>query len=158
MPEESLLIVQANLATSYAQVGHLEKALSMERDVYFGCLKLQGEEDERTLQTANNYAHSLCGLKRFKEAGSLMRKMMPVARRVLGEGHRVTLKMRWTYAGAICRDPDATLVDLREAVATLEEAAPIARRVLGGAHPNTQGIEDELLDAREALRAREGTA
>ena len=127
----------------------------MERDNYFGWLKLQGEEDERTLQTANNYARSLCGLKRFEEVKSLMRKMMPVARRVLGEGHRVTLKMRWTYAGTLCKDPAATLDDLNEAVTTLEDTARIGRRVLGGAHPDVVGIEKSLRSARAALGARE---
>ena len=54
-------------------------------------------------------------------------------------------------------DDGATLDDLREAVMTLEELKRTARRVLGGAHPLTEGIEDELQDARAALRAREET-
>jgi len=47
------------------------------------------------------------------------------------------------------------LDDHREAVTTFEEIGPTARRVLGGSHPDTRGIEDELRDARAALRARE---
>ena len=58
-------------------------------------------------------------------------------------------------AQAIYRDDGATLDDLREAVTTLEETERIARRVLGGAHPTTTGIEENLQDARAALRARE---
>ena len=84
-----------------------------------------------------------------------MRKMTPVARRVLGESHDLTLKMRWTYANALYLDDGATLDDLREAVTTLEETERTARRVFGGAHPTTVGIEDQLQDARAALRARE---
>ena len=63
--------------------------------------------------------------------------------------------MRWTYAIVLYKDPAATLDDLREAVTTLEETERIARRVLGGAHPTTTGIEENLQDARAALRARE---
>ena len=63
--------------------------------------------------------------------------------------------MRWIYAEALYADPAATLDDLREAVATLEDVARTARRVLGGAHPVTENIEDNLQDARAALRARE---
>ena len=37
----------------------------------------------------------------------------------------------------------------------LEDLEPTARRVLGGAHPLIKGFEDELQDARAALRARE---
>jgi len=80
---------------------------------------------------------------------------MPVARRVLGEEHRVTLKTRWTYASSLCEDPAATLDDLREAVTTLEDARRIARRVFGGAHPITGGLGCDLIKARGTLRARE---
>ena len=63
--------------------------------------------------------------------------------------------MRWVYAEALCRDPSATLDDLREAVTTLEDTARTALRVLGGSHPDTVDIEGRLRDARAALRARE---
>ena len=79
---------------------------------------------------------------------------MPVARRVLGEGHRITLKMRWLYAETLYKDDEATLDDLREAVTALEETERTARRVLGGAHPTTVGIEGALGKARAALRLR----
>ena len=59
------------------------------------------------------------------------------------------------YAKALCLDANATLDDVREAVTTLEDAERISRRVLGGAHPVTEEIEDELQNARAALRARE---
>ena len=108
-----------------------------------------------TTVAATNYAASFGALQRFKEAKALMRKIIPVAQRVLGEGDRLTLKMRWSYAGALYDDEDATLDDLREAVTTLEEIERIARRVLGGAHPVTEGIEGDLRKAQAGLRARE---
>ena len=83
---------------------------------------------------------------------------MPGARRVLGEEHRLTLKMRWCYAEALYKDGSVPLDDLRESVTMLEDAERIARRVLGGAHPITGGIERALGKSRSALRAREGTA
>ena len=105
--------------------------------------------------TANNYAKSLKDLERFEEARKLLRKTIPVTRRVLGEGNTLTLRMRWIYAETLYKADRATLADLREAVATLEDAERIARRVLGGAHPLTMQIEGELRNARAALRARE---
>ena len=125
------------------------------KDVYSGRLKLCGEENEYTLSAANNYANTLVKLKRYKEARSMLRKTLPVAQRALGESDSTTLKMRWVYAGALYEDPDATLDDLREAVATLEDAGRIARRVLGGAHPTTAGLEGCLRNARAKLRVRE---
>ena len=128
----------------------------MLRDVYSGRLRLKGEEHEKTLSAANNYACSLLKLKRFEETKALMRRMMPVAQRVLGEDDGLTLKMRGVYALALYRDPGATLDHLREAVTTLEDAQRTARRVLGGAHPTTTGMKNALQEAREALCARDG--
>ena len=78
-----------------------------------------------------------------------------MARRVLGESHKHTLRTRWNYARALYKDAGAMLDDLRESVTTLEDTERIARRVLGGANPITKGIEQGLRDARAALRARE---
>ena len=80
---------------------------------------------------------------------------MPVARRVLGESHEITLWMRMVYAMAIYRDAGATLDHIREAVTTLEDTDRIARRVLGGAHPTTAEIERALRNARAVLSVRE---
>jgi len=63
--------------------------------------------------------------------------------------------MRRIYAAALCEDPAATLDDLREAVTMLVETARTTQRVMGGTHPLTAGIEENLRDARAALRARE---
>ena len=83
-----------------------------------------------------------------------MRKTMPVARRVCGDGDENMLRLSWNYAMALYEDDGATLDDLREAVNTLEETQGIARRVFGGAHPITFSIDRDLRDARAALRAR----
>ena len=154
--EEDLLVARGNLAGTYRNLGRIEEALQMRRDVYFGLLRLYGEEHGETLREANNYANSLIQLRRYKEARPVLRKMMPVARRVLGESDGITLKMRWNYADALCQDPGATLDDLREAVTMLEDTERTAQRVLGGAHPTTKGIQDAVQDARAALRARDG--
>jgi tetratricopeptide (TPR) repeat protein len=157
-PLRNILAAQTNLALTYRKLGQLEPALRMQREVYSGRLKLNGEENKRTLRAANNYAASLNDLKRYEEAKALLRRTMPVARRVLGEIDDLTLKIRKVYAKALCRDHGATLDGLREAVATLEDIDPIARRVLGSTHPLTVDIEGDLRDARAALRARETLA
>ena len=154
-PEENILVVQSSLAMTYERLGQHERALQMKRDVYSGRLKLLGEVHPQTLLAANNYASSLVDLQRFEEAKTLLRKVMPVAWRVLGKSNDLTFRMRLGYAMALYKDPDATLDDLREAVTTLEETERIARRVLGGAHPIAMTIGRTLQSARAALRARE---
>ena len=88
---------------------------------------------------------SLNSLQHFEEAKSLSRKMMLVARRVLGESNELTLKIRWHYATALYLDPAASLGDLREAVTTLEDMERIARK-----------IEGALRTSRGVLAVREG--
>jgi len=116
---------------------------------------------------ANNYASSLIRLRRLKEAKSLLRKEIPVARRVFGNDHEQTLRMRRNYARALyegariyipSNQPDnrarqALLGDLREAVETFEEIERIARRVFGDSHPITKEIQPKLQTSRAALRA-----
>jgi hypothetical protein len=153
--EESILVVQNNLANSYQKLGRLEMVLPLRQEVYSGRLRIDGDENEKTLRAAYNYAASLLEAKRIAEAKTLLREVIPVARRVLGEGNRLALKMRSLYAKALYNDPGATLDDLREAATTLEDTERIARRVLGSAHPLFGLIERDLQKARAALRARE---
>ena len=105
-------MAQGNLAATYSEAGRLEDATRIERDVYSGRLKLNGKENEKTLPAFSNYAWGLYHLERFKEVKALMRKMTPVARRVLGTSHITTLRMRWIYAKALYEDDGATLDDL----------------------------------------------
>ena len=153
--EDRLLAVQSNLANTYHMLSRFEDTLRIRRDLYSGYVKLLGEEHANTLICATNYANCLLSLRRFEKAKSLLRKIMPVARRVLDDSNELTIRMGWIYAEALCPDTSATLGDLREAVATLEEIERTARRVLGGAHPTAVRIEQSLYNARAALRARE---
>ena len=156
--EEHILTAQGNLAGTYQDLGRSEEALRLRRDVYSRRLEFSGEEYVHTISAAYNLATTLDALKRYGEAKTVLRKMMPVARRVLGENNELTLRARQVYAQLLCRCEGATLEDLREAVTTLEETERIARRVLGGAHPITGGLERDLRKARAALRACQGAA
>ena len=156
--EHNILVVQSSLATTYQSLGRREQALSFRQDIYSKCLSLHGEEHQNTLYEANNLAISLFELERFGEGKSILRKMMPVARRTLGDDSIVTLTMRKLYARALYEDTGATVDDLREAVTTLEETERTARRVMGGAHPLVTGIGKSLRDSRAVLAAREAPA
>ena len=147
--------MQNNLAGVYRMLGREEHATRMLRDVYSGRLKLHGEEHLNTFGAALNYASSLIKLRRFEEAKSLLRKTMPVARRVIRDTDIMTLKLRLCYVHALHTDPAATLDDIREAVTTLEDVERIARRVFGSAHPITMIAERELRYWRAVLHARE---
>ena len=119
------------------------------------CVRCWSRYCKRTLAAANNYINLLRILKRFKEARSLLRKTTPLAQRVLGEGHQVTLTMKKMKAEMLYDDDGATLDDLREAVEIFEDIERTSRRLLGAAHPRVFDIELNLKSARAALRARE---
>ena len=153
-PEANKLAVQSNLANPYGRPGRDEEALRLRRDVYSGYLKLSGENGN-SLVAANNYAAALLVLKRVEEAKKLLRKTLPAARRVVGESHDLTLKMRLLHGQTLYCDKDASLDDLREAVTTLEDVERTSRRLLGGAHPNVRSMEESLQQAQAVLRARE---
>ena len=97
---------------------------------------------------------ALVARQKFEEAKELLHKTTPVARRVLGESHDLTLRMRFNYARALFKDPAATLDDLREAVETLESVAPAWTHVFGPAHPETPRVQVALEEARKTLAAR----
>ena len=152
---DSILATLNNIAMAFKSLGRLEEALRLRQEVYARRLKLSGEEHDETIREALCLTNVLVDSSRFEDAKVLMRKMLPVARRVLGESHEVTLKMRWAYARALCMNTDATLDDVREAVDTCEETERTARRVLGGAYPLTEEVGNFLRKARAALAARE---
>ena len=151
-PEEDILQAQNNLANTYEVLGRRNEALSMQREAYAAKLKLYGEEDIRTIGAAYNVANALLTIDRPEEGKALIRKLTPVARRVLGESHDLTLRIRTCYAISIYQDDSATLDDLREAANTLEDSERIARRVLGGAHPLTKAIEQSLWETRKRIQ------
>ena len=121
--ESNILSVQSNIANTYKNLGRMEEALQLKRDVYSGYSRHFGEENVNALMAATNYANTLVEMQRFKEARKLMRKTMPVVRRVLGENDDVTLKIRSIYAQTLFHAPSATIDDLRAAVTTLEDTA-----------------------------------
>ena len=143
------------MACTYEKLGRHDEALSLRQEVYSGRLKVFGAEDYETLREANNFASTLRQLNHFEEAKSLLRKSIAVARRVHGESNILTLRLRFSYALALCGENGRTIDDVREAVKTLAETERIARRVLGGTHPLTVDIEHVLQKARAVLRARE---
>ena len=95
---ERILVVQVNLASTYEEIGRQEEALNLYRDVYSGELILYGTAHEQTIISASNYAWTLKALRRYDEAKTLMRKKLPVARRVLGPAHPVTRGLQGIHA------------------------------------------------------------
>ena len=138
--EPDMLLAYANVANTYQMLGKLEQAMPMRMEAYSRSLRILGAEHRNTLIEV-----LLNRLDRHDEAKLLMRKALPVARRVLGEDDRTTLWMRCVYS-------DTLYYDQEECINTLEDTFRIARRVLGGAHPDVVRIEQDLAYQRAVRR------
>ena len=84
--ENTVLALQSNIAMVYHQLGRLEEGHKHERDVYSGRLRLNGEEHlENPRCSQQLLGVAFCHSGASKKPGRLLRKTVPVARRVLGE-------------------------------------------------------------------------
>jgi hypothetical protein len=68
---------------------------------------------------------------------------MPVARRVLGAEHALTLSMREDLSCATL-DGDSSSKEKRKALQTLDDTVAVMRRVKGPAHPDTLHAQEKL--------------
>ena len=107
----------------------------MRREIFADSLRLTGPDSQDTIISADHLSESLIDAKLFKEARTLLRKNIRVARRTREDGNEVILDLRTSYAQAIYRDTNSSRSDVYEAVAILEDVVRTARRVFGLQHP-----------------------
>ena len=73
----------------------------------------------------------------------MLRKVAPVARRVLGTEHELTLSIREDLSRATL-DGESSAEEKRKALRVLDEVAGVIRRVMGPVHPDTLFAQREL--------------
>ena len=150
--EDTILIVQGNIANTYAMLGRHESALRIERDIYARKSALYGRDDESTLLSAVNLASSLVDeLQQFDEARAFLRDRIPEAIRALGKDHDITFRLERMHAQCLYENDGASLEDVTAAIATLEELDRKITRIYGITHPQTRGTRYFLEEARATL-------
>ena len=142
--EDDILVVQTNLATCLNNLGRLDEALAMERDVYSRKKKVFGLADPSTIIAGNNLVHSLIMSGQYAEAKTLSRKLVSQCRRVLGPEDNWTLYVRQNYAETLYKDTTASRADILQGVVMIEDVARVRRRVFGPRHPDTVETLTEL--------------
>ena len=140
--------MQTNLANCLHELGRIDEALAIEREVYANKKKLLGTTDKNTLISGKNLAHSLVRLGQHAEAKTLLRKLISQSRRAHGSNHEMTLGCRAIFALALYSDARASRGDVSQAAAILEEVTRYNRRVLGKHHPDTLDALTDLERAR----------
>ena len=139
--------MQGNLANTYAELGRLEEALRLYREVYAANLRLHGPRDAQTLHAASNLSDQLCQMALLAEAKQFLSEQIPLFYDVCGIDDLETIKMRWRYAGVLSQQNEGHT----EAVATLEDVVRRCRRVFGVSHPLTAKAQYALGRARKRL-------
>ena len=130
----------------------------MRREIFADSSRLNAPDDDDTLISADHLSESLRDAKLFKEAKSLLRKYIPVARRTRENGNEILLDLRTSYAQAIYRDTNSSRSDVYEAVAILEDVVRTAQRVFGLQHPYVAAYREDSENAHMRLADDESRA
>ena len=145
-----MLGVQSNLASTLMDLGRLEEAVRMLKEVYASRVRLFGH-DEDSLLSALSLSIALVRAGNASESMTLSRPLLPVARRVLGADHENTLRLAHAYVYAVLDCAAASRDELIFAEKLLEDTARRFRRVFGISHPGTPRAERDLVRLRERL-------
>ena len=89
-------------------------------------------------------------LRRFEEAKSLLRKTIPVARRVFGGESGRVLSLREDLCRATLAG-DSSSKEKRKALQMLEDTVAALRRLFGLLHPETQRAQGLLEKWRKTI-------
>ena len=81
----------------------------------------------------------------------MLLEQLPIANRVLGEDHEVTLSMQRNVVINLLNDPESTKDDASQAERTARSALTVVRRVFGAKHPQTRVMESWLRHAQNKL-------
>ena len=149
--EWDILITKSNIARCYSELGRLEEATALEREVYSRRNVLLGVSSESMLISGLNLASYLHRQKLYGEARALVRELIPQCHRALGSDHDLTLALREKYSEILFDPEDASLDDQREAVAVIADATKARRRIFGSNHPYTLGALQTLESAKMRL-------
>ena len=158
---DNIITLRGNISVSLGKLGRREEALSIKRECYQYLVDREGKKGERAIYQAFNIAADLNQLKRYTEATSFLRDQIPLATRVLGKDHEITLKFQKLYAMVVFGPPDGPWSEEKvRALGLLEAFNRSARRVLGPSHPETrhgEGLFKSMttLLALSATRERE---
>ena len=114
-----------------------------------------GIDDASTIQAGLNLSVSLTDLKRYEEARSIQRKIIPVALRILGAENDTTLLLLRTNVRSVYSDPKATLADLRQTERSMRDVLQRTRQIYGASHPDTQTCERFMHNVKQILAKRD---
>ena len=145
--ELNTLLTRGNLVLGYYNVGRIDDALRLQREVYAGyqSIDVSSELRRECLDSAvSNLIELLGATREFEEAKSLAREKIPAIIDRHGPDHTLTLEVRTWYARALFLEGE----DLSEAESVLEDVWRRSKRVLGDSYPDTERARKFLEEVR----------
>ena len=140
------------LANTYASLGNLDKAISLNEQIVAQETKLMGDEHPNTLTSTSNLAYAYQEAGRINEAIDLFETTLAKRAQVMGADHRATLTTRSNLAGAYL-----AAGRLHEARELTEQVLAGRTRLLGTNHPDTLASRHNLAYIyRETNKFNEG--
>ena len=157
--KEAILIAQSNVSTCLEELGRLDEALVLTREVYTRRVAMFGVSNEDTLLSALNLIISYTRALRFAEAKKMILEQLPIANRVLGKDHQMTLAFQRNIVIGLLRDEKSTREDALQAEKIVKDMLVRLRRVYGPTHPDTRLMEEHwLCQAQEKLATYDSRA
>jgi hypothetical protein len=145
--EDNILNTKSLIAASYQTLGRFDESIELRRHIYSRAVALNVDPPTR-YGHAVNLSQSLVEGGHYKEGKSFLRKVLPAARRSLGEEDQVYMSLRGNFATALRADGVFSRDDLAEAVTIFEDLFRVMRRVYGAKHPHTERMLRNLAKAR----------
>ena len=130
----------------------------MKREIYAKAEACDFEYETR-LQLAGNLANGLITLRRFAEAKTFVRRIIPTALSTEGPNNIRVLYLRGLLGQALLRNAESrSSPELDEAEKVLTDVYARKRRVCGASHPDTLHTQSNLEIVRKAIALRAKTS
>jgi tetratricopeptide (TPR) repeat protein len=121
-----------NLANSFGDLGKLDEAASMQREVLEKLRRIFGKEHPSTIAAMNDLAVTLRDQGKLDEAASMQKEVLEKWRKILGNEHPDTIGAMSNLAYLL-----GDLGKLDEAATMMREVLEKRRRILGEEHLDT---------------------
>ena len=143
-----------NVASSYGQLGRLEEALEMDRDIVAFMTAAEGRRSSNTLRAMSNMANNLSALGYREQARELLVEASELAGEALGAEHPITLRTQVNLGSLLSR-----MGHPEQAQQLLENVVEVRVAQFGPDHQETLSAQEILasimLDQTQPGPARE---
>ena len=153
--QANILGAQGMIVRIMANLGRLEEAVELQREVFAGSIELDGLEHKDTIYQGSVLVVALLKVNRVAESQELADEILTVAE-FLHEDDWVMISLKMAYCRTIYADDAATVEELTAVVTDLDELRQRSQRVFGAGHSTTTKIQSHLTEAREKLDGARG--